>query len=175
MRVFALLYMLSFTSLLYADEDVADSALDQNLSVGGALVTWSYEESGQVYSPISFEAVLDYHMFEPLEVSLRLGLGFGDAENDDDSSARTIGLDLYKLVYLKPYISWQGAQVYGLLGYADYDITSNPNVSSSGVSYGAGADYNLFDVSKVYFEWRRLPDTGVYDLSSISMGFTFPY
>ena len=66
-------------------------------------------------------------------------------------------------------------RLYGLLGYANYDFDANPNVGASGVSYGLGSDYNLFEVATVFIEWRRFPEGGGNDLSSIAMGFILPY
>lgn len=173
MKIF-LLCLMSFSHFLYADEESLDSDMNDTFYLGGAFVTWNYDESGQVYSPISFEGMFDYELFEPLEISLRLGMGFGDAENDDVTN-RTVGVDLYKLLYFKPYLSMEKARLYALLGYADYDLSSNSNTQSSGVSYGLGADYNLFDVSNLFVEWRTMPDNGTFELTSISVGLTFPY
>ena len=174
MRLFTLLCFISFSNFLYADEEKFDSDVNDTFYLGGAFVTWNYDESGQIYSPISFEGVVNYQFFNPLDISLRLGMGFGDAENDDVTN-RTVGVDLYKLLYFKPYLSMEKARLYALLGYADYDLSSNSNTQSSGVSYGLGADYNLFDVSNLFVEWRTMPDNGTFELTSISVGLTFPY
>lgn len=174
MRLFTLLCLMSFSQLLYADEASMGSDMNDTFYLGGAFVTWNYDQSGQIYSPISFEGMFDYEVFEPLEISLRLGMGFGDAENDDITN-RSVGVDLYKLLYLKPYLSMEKARLYALLGYADYDLSSTSNTQSSGVSYGLGGDYNLFDVSKLFVEWRTMPDNDAFELTSISVGLTFPY
>lgn len=166
--------LFALSSFIHAEE-VADDLVSDNLNIGGAFVTWKYDESGQTYSPISFEAILDYVMFEPLEISLRLGHGFGEDENKLDAGTKSVGVGFYKLVYLKPYATFDELRLYSLLGYANYDIKSSSNVGTSGVSYGIGTSYNLFDVANVFLEWRRLPETANYDLSSISMGFILPY
>ncbi|MGB0944341.1 MAG: outer membrane beta-barrel protein [Marinomonas sp.] len=174
MRLLTLLCFISFSHFLYADEETLESDVNDTFYLGGAFVTWNYDESGEVYSPISFEGMFDYELFNPLEISLRLGMGFGDAENEDVSN-RTVGVDLYKLLYFKPYLSFEDARLYALFGYADYDISSNTKAQASGVSYGIGADYNLFDVSKLFIEWRTMPDNSAFELSSISIGLTLPY
>ncbi|WP_083789356.1 outer membrane beta-barrel protein [Marinomonas sp. MED121] len=158
---------------LFADEATDDLA-DQKLRLGGAFVTWNYEESGQTYAPISFEGILDYVFFEPLELSLRVGMGFGDDEGEE-TSTDSVGVDLYKSFYFKPYVSLDNMRVYALFGYADYDIDSNTSPEASGVSYGAGADYNLFNAANVFFEWRQLPETENIDLASISLGLSLSY
>jgi len=169
--------LISQAPFLYAaEEDTStDTTWSDSLNIGGAFVTWKYEASGETYAPISFEAILDYKAFEPLEVSLRLGMGFGEDEQKVSGSTTSAELDFYKMLYLKPYVSWEGVRLYGLVGYGDYDIKSSSNVGASGVSYGIGSDYNLFDVATVFLEWRRLPKTGGDKLSSIGMGFILPY
>ena len=173
MRALFILFF-SFSQLLYAEEEVfPDSEFIEGLYVGGALVTWNYEETSETYSPISFEAIADYQLFNPLDISIRLGVGFGEDESESNSNAVEMGF--YKLLYLKPYVSLQELRLYGLVGYANYDIESNPNASISGVSYGIGADYNLFDVANAFIEWRRFPEADNFDLASISMGLILPY
>jgi hypothetical protein len=166
--------LFALSSFIYADDEI-DDLVSENLNIGGAFVTWKYDESGQTYSPISFEAIIDYKLFEPLEVSLRLGVGFGEDENEVGSSTQSASMDYYKVLYLKPYVDWKDMRLYGLLGYANYDFDANPNVGASGVSYGLGSDYNLFEVATVFIEWRRFPEGGGNDLSSIAMGFILPY
>ena len=177
MKTLLIACLISQAAFLYAAEEgtSTDAAWSDSLNIGGAFVTWKYESSGETYAPISFEAILDYKAFEPLEVSLRIGMGFGEDENEVGSSTQSAEVDLYKMLYLKPYVGWESMRLYALLGYGDYDIEASPNVGASGVSYGVGSDYNLFDVATVFLEWRRLPKTSSDKLSSIAMGFVLPY
>lgn len=177
MKKLLICYLISQAPFLYAIEEgtSTDVAWSDGLSIGGAFVTWKYESSGETYAPISFEAILDYKAFEPLEVSLRIGMGFGEDENKVGSSTQSAQMDLYKMLYLKPYKTWGSMRLYALLGYGDYDVDASPTTGTSGVSYGVGSDYNLFDVASVFLEWRRLPETGGDKLSSIAMGIILPY
>ena len=94
MKIVILFLIFNFTHYLYAaDDDNSVIEEEERFNVSGAIVSWKYEESGEVYSPISFETALDYRAFSPLEVSVRLGLGFGDAESDDSASSRAVNLD----------------------------------------------------------------------------------
>ncbi|WP_438463543.1 outer membrane beta-barrel protein [Marinomonas sp. PE14-40] len=165
--------LFSFSQLLYAEEEGVESDFTEGLYVGGAIVTWNYEESGETYNPISFEAIADYRLFNPLDISIRLGMGFG--EDESESNPNSVEMGFYKLLYLKPYISLKELKLYGLMGYANYDVESSPNVGTSGISYGVGADYNLFDVANAFLEWRFLPEADSSDLASISMGVILPY
>ncbi|OUR71163.1 hypothetical protein A9Q77_06830 [Marinomonas sp. 42_23_T18] len=167
----------SFIGLLSQFVHAEEINID-GFTLGGGVSTWHYEEPTQTHSPISFEVVINYELFDSLLFSARVGVGIDDDENKEDGSSQTVGFNSYKLLYLSPFHDWGNFKFYALLGYASYEIEanhiSNSDVSSSGATYGAGLSY-MFDEASFLIEWRRLPDTGDFDLASISIGFTLPY
>lgn len=150
--------------LVFANTSSAESFLDKldNWYVGGGatLVDSNYQDlSNNNVEFSALDLLVGYKHSGYLGADLRVGLGLSDEYVNTGGGAQLTELDNYVSLYWRPETVNEVAKIYGLFGFSSVSTTiGDESESASGISYGGGVGFAMFDNWYLNFEYRTLID-----------------
>jgi hypothetical protein len=108
------------------------------------------------------------HITDEIAIEYRAGKGVGDRTKVDGFEVKIEQLTgVYGSYH---YYLTDTASIYGIAGWSKIKVegSSNGTQDSDGASYGAGIEYNGFNV-----EWMQYLDNNDFDAKAIAVGYNF--
>ncbi len=157
MRYFLLASLLLLTKPVFA-ESVFEK-LDKYYFGGGAgLVDANIIDNNR--NSVTFntmELIAGYKHNGYLGADLRIGFGMTNEDVDFGAGLLEAELENYYALYWRTETANETAKLYGLLGYGSVSMAvGDASNSDSGLSYGAGFGFAMFDNWNLNFEYRTI-------------------
>ncbi len=135
-----------------------------------------FDDGSDVATPLAVTAKVGGFFHQHLAAEARLGFGVASDSVNGVDYINNYNIGGYiravaQVEKLSPYLicGFTVAQATASLGSDNY--TEN----KTGISYGAGFDYNFSEKYAVSAEWLKLVDNGDFDLSSINVGLKYKF